>query len=171
MIKLIGSLMIVFSSSMIGWNMAASMKKRVELLQNIRDFMEGLAGEILFGREVLPEIIRELSLKTDGVVKEWLCVLYRKMEVIGSCHLTLAWEESLNILKNTELKGEDLEMMRDLGSRISNLNEDRLVKVMEGYVARFDEQIGCLREEYRIKAKMYRSLGILFGFFLIIIVI
>lgn len=171
MVKILGIIMIGMSAAMIGCQMSYNMKKRIDMLYTIRFILEEISNEACYGREILPEIIKTASDKVYGKEKEWLCLLYDRIEVSGECDFTRAWTESLEVLKQTSLKDEDLEIIRDFGTRIINLNEDRLLGLIDNYVLSLNEHMDSLKAEYGVKAKLYRSLGILFGLFIIIIVI
>ena len=71
----------------------------------------------------------------------------------------------------TTLKTEDIKILESFGNRIINLNEDRLSGIVDNYVRTLDEHVNHLKSEYAIKSRLYRSMGILAGLFIIIIVI
>lgn len=171
MVKLVGILMIGMSAALIGYQMSALMKKRIDLLCTISFILEEISNEACYGKEILPEIIKEISMKTGGREKEWLCVLHEKLEESGNHDFTGAWKESLVFLGQTALKAEDLELISNFGSRIINLNEDRLLGIINNQVLSLNEHINKLKAEYDVKARLYRSMGILTGLFIIIIVI
>lgn len=171
LVKLLGIVLIGLSAAMIGCQMSWNLKKRIDMLVSIRYILEELANEACYGREILGEIIHEISRKVTGVEKEWLLILYDKIKITGECAFYVAWKESLLTLQNSALKKEDLELIENFGTRIVNLNEDRLNGLIGGYVAALNERVDNLKTEYGVKARLYKSLGVLVGLFIIIVVI
>lgn len=171
LVKLIGIVMIGMSAALIGYQLSTVMKKRIDMLCIIRFIMEEILNEASYGKEILPEVILAASLKVDGREKEWLLCLHEKIRISGEYDFIHAWKESLDVLRHTALKTEDIKIFESFGNRIINLNEDRLSGIVDNYVRTLDEHVNHLKSEYAIKSRLYRSMGILAGLFIIIIVI
>lgn len=171
MVKMWGVLMIIVSAASIGWQLSVNIKRRISILENIKFVFEEILNEACFGKEVLTEILSRVLDKVEERCREWLSFLIIRLADVGEISFSKAWKEGMEILRNTELLKEDMEMLENFGSQITNLNEERLKGIVAMYVKRLDERIDLLKKEYCVKSKLYRSLGVLSGIFIIIIVI
>lgn len=171
MVKLLGVIFIGFSAAMMGLQLSLRMKARLDLLKEIRYAFEEIRAEAEYSMEILPCIIQNAAKKTSSVCSEWLYSLYDKLKNTGEYGFAQAYEASLQILKNSELKDEDIRIIEMLSEKIINRDKDRLSDVFGSVIRELSQQQDAVAAEYRDKSKLYRTLGILFGLFVIIIVI
>lgn len=171
MVKLVGILMIGVSAALIGLQMSLRMKARIELLKEIQYALEEISAEAEYSMEILPCIIGNAAKKTSSVCSAWLLALYEKIKNTGEYGFCQAYKESLPILKNSELKDEDIKIIEMLSDKIVNRDGDRLFVVFQSTIRELSDHRTGVEAEYREKSKLYRTLGFLFGLFVIIIVI
>lgn len=171
MIKMWGIIMIIVSAATIGWQLSLNLKKRILVLETIKFIFEEISNEACFAKEVLPEILNRVIDKVDGTCKEWLHFLIERLADVGEISFAGAWKESLEVLGDLLLPTEDTEIFENFGVQITNLNEERLKRVVSVYVKTLENRIDLLKKDYIIKSKLYKSLGVLSGIFIIIIVI
>lgn len=171
MIKLIGIVIIGISAAMIGYKMAGNMKQRITLLDEISKILQEISNEATYSMKTLPEIVYDISKKDNSVCNRWLSNLWERLDTNKDAHFVNAWENSMECLTQTTLKAEDIELIKPLGRRIINLNNDMLAGVIKNMVETIDVYNKYLKDEYRVKSGLYRKLGILAGIFIIIIVI
>ncbi len=171
MVKLTGILFIGISSAMIGFKCSFDIKKRIDMLGTITYILGEFADRACFSREPLPEIIRSTVPKTTGIYKGWLENLLEFLSRDNSYNFAGAWNESLDIFRQNGLKENEMNILKEFGIRIVNLNEDRLEEIVHKYINLLESYIGELKAEYKVKSKLYQSLGVLLGLFIIIIVI
>ncbi len=171
MTKAVGLLFIGISSAMIGFRCSFDIKKRIDMLSMIAYILGEFADKACFSREPLPEIVGSTVSKVDGIYKEWLERLLELLNRGNSYNFAGAWNESLEIFKNNGLQENEVNILKEFGIRIVNLNEDRLEEILDKYIKLLEGYIGELKAEYKVKSKLYQSLGVLMGLFIIIIVI
>lgn len=171
MVKLVGILMIGISAAMMGLQLSLKMKARIDLLKEIQYALEEMSAEAEYAMEILPHIIENTAGKTSSYCKEWLLNLYEKIKNTGEYGFCQAYQESLLAFKNSELKDEDIKIIEMLSDKIVNRDGDRLSVVFQGTIKELSGHRMEIEAEYREKSKLYRTLGLLFGLFVIIIVI
>lgn len=171
MVKLMGVIFIGFSAAMMGLQLSLRMRARLDLLKEIRYALEEICAEAEYSMEILPCIIGNAAKKTSSVCSEWLYSLHNKIKNTGEYGFCQAYEESLRILRQSELKDEDIDIIELLSEKIVNRDGDRLVDVFQNTIRELSGHQEALEAEYREKSKLYRILGLLFGLFVIIIVI
>lgn len=64
-----------------------------------------------------------------------------------------------------------MRIIKTLSDKIVNRDSDRLSCVFQGTIGELSVQRAAIEAEYSEKSKLYRTLGLLFGLFVIIIVI
>ena len=79
------------------------------------------------------------------------------------------WEEKLSLLGRTGLLSEDLDLIRELGGRIQSVDVGIQLEVLKFYEEMAGGRAKKAGEEYTVKARMYRYLGVLFGLFVVIL--
>lgn len=171
MLKILGIILIFVSASAIGFQMSYNMKKRIRLIREIKYVLEEIINEAIFGRDILYNILTNVSEKTDGICKKWLFCICDDFRMNEGTDFKRAWFTSMQYLKTYGLKNEDIDIISNFGERIVNLNEDRLSSISMEYIKRVDEHIDELNAEYAVKSRLYKSMGVLAGLSIIIIVI
>lgn len=171
MVKLLGVLMIGISAAMTGLQLSLKMKARIDLLKEIQYAMEEMSAEAAYSMEILPRIIGNTAQKTSSVCQAWLTALYEKIKNTGEYGFCQAYRESLSVLENSDLKDDDIRIIKTLSDKIVNRDGDRLSLVFQGTIRELSVHRTKIEAEYSEKSKLYRTLGLLFGLFVIIIVI
>lgn len=171
MIKIAGILFIGISSGMIGFRCSFNIKKRIDMLTTITYILGEFADRACFSREPIPEIIKSTLSKTSGLYYMWLENLLELLNRDNQYNFMMAWVESLNIFRQNGLQENELNILKEFGIRIVNLNEDRLEEILHKYINLLEEYISELKADYKVKSKLYQSMGVLMGLFIIIIVI
>ncbi|MCM1468645.1 MAG: stage III sporulation protein AB [Alistipes sp.] len=171
MVKLVGVLMIGISAAMMGLQLSLQMKARIDLLREIQYALEEMSAEAEYAMEILPRIIENTAAKTSSYCKAWLQALYGKIKNTGEYGFREAYRESLAVFKNSGLKDGDIAVIETLADKIVNRDGGRLSAVFQGTIRELSAHRTELEAEYREKSKLYRTLGLLFGLFVIIIVI
>ncbi|MGN0160386.1 MAG: stage III sporulation protein AB [Lachnospiraceae bacterium] len=168
MVKIIGLICVLCACTMMGFHLAQRMKIRLEMMIQIRFVLEEICSNAVYGHELLPEIILSLIHKNHGIIKDWLEIL---SQLLREMDFGLAWKQSMSALKGNILREKDIEVVELFGVQIMNRDSKRLQEVVQVYVNTIEEYIGFCREEYASKARLYQSLGILGGVFIVIIII
>lgn len=171
MVKLTGVIFIGFSAAMMGLQLSLKMKSRLLLLKEIRYALEEISAEAEYSLDILPCIVGNTAKKTSSVCSAWLSSLYDKLKNTGEYGFCRAYEESLQVLRQSELKDEDIQIIESLSEKIVNRDQDRLADVFRHTIRELACHQEAVASEYREKSKLYKTLGILFGLFVIIIVI
>jgi len=171
-IKLIGGLIIILSSSLIGTLLANKYIIRTKILKTLRFSFQLLETEIIYGSTPLPYAFNNISLKID---KPWNTFFQEVSEnLLMRKYFTMeeAWNSAMNNhLELSFLNKADIELIKNFGKVIGKSDTEDQKKhflLMYAQLSRLEEEAETERKR---NEKMYKSLGLLLGIAIYIILI
>ncbi len=172
MVRLIGVFVLLFSCIGTGMWMGRKEQFRMQQLGDLIRSMEFLKGEISFARTTLPDAMEQLSKHTKPPFQ----LLYSKLALELKQHPGIGFGEILyEILacekKNWDLLSEDVEHFYQACSNLGYLDKEMQIHILERYIKEQEKKVEQLTSEIPQKMKLYRSLGVLGGVFLVIVFI
>lgn len=167
LIKLAGAGLIFFAGIFWGLLKSGELVKRERSLRDIKTALNILESEIVFSSHYLKYAFLRIS-KICGCAG-----LFSDMSSeIGEFSAAEAWRHAL--LKNKKelfLKDIDVEILNILGAELGLSDRERQVNNIRHVSLLLEQNLEEAHEEYLKTAKLYRSMGILGGLFLIIILL
>ena len=172
MLKIIGAVLVIFACAALGYKKSAAISDRLFLLREIEKLLLLLMGEITYRREALPEAV----LRVSGKVQEPLCSFVKETAEMaqkyqGERFACIFRENAEKYLKNSELTQKDFEEFVQLGEYLGYLDTDMQKNTTQWYLQQLKTEIDILAGEIPVKKKLYRSLGVLSGIFLAILLL
>ena len=159
MIRIAGTLLIFLTSAAVGIFLSNRIKNKKERLIKERKMLEEISIMIRFNSFTLNEIIFELE--NAGLYNDFKFLNKLTIILKNVVSFPVAWEQAVkedDILSESEKK-----LLTEIGYSLGTSDIDGQLSTLNIYKARFDELIEEESEKYRIKGKMYRSLGVMFG--------
>lgn len=170
MVKCVGAILIAVAAILIGRRFAYRLRQRICIMLDIANALETLSMEACYGLAVLPQAFYAAARKQEGIVGQWLTVLYDQLIDNRGGTFEQAWKDSLIVLADT-LSDKDIAELEGIGQQLTNCNGSYLEKIIEFYLERIREYVRVLEEGYDQQAKLYQSLSLCAGLFLIIVMI
>ncbi len=168
--KIIGSILVIVSSSALGVWKAEQWKEHRKVLEQIRKMILLLRGEILYVHAPLEEAFQHVGRKSEGMLAEIFCQTaerIRKQE--GELFYDL-WKETVGgYRKEIPLTEKEFEEFQALGEHLGYLDLGMQERTIELYLEQLATTIDSYREQERQRTKLCTSLGIMGGLFLSII--
>lgn len=162
--KIIGGLMIVSASGLLGILYSSRLYLRQKELNNLRRFMQMLETEITYGATPLPAALRNISNKAEGFLSSFFCSVSDGLRDRSFCTVRDAWIYSADeVLADTSLKKADIELIKSFGSILGCSDREDQKKHFELFYLQLAHQEASAQEEIKRSARMYRSLGFLLG--------
>lgn len=166
-IKLIGAVLVFFSGLFWGLRKSAELSKRERSLRDIKTALNILESEIVFSSHYLKHAFLRISelLSCGGLFSDM-------SSAIGEMPAAEAWRFAL--LKNQKelfLKDTDVEILNILGSELGMSDREQQVKNIRHVSSLLEQNLALAHDDCIKTAKLYRSMGILGGLFVIIILI
>ena len=173
MIKIIGVIILIGSSILVGSVLANKIKLRVEELIYLKKLLVMFRGELEYRNAMLPDaflsvanrakepydnVFRELSKETENNCTETMASVFER--VISKC-----------LKGNTYLKNEDLHKLYELGDTLGYQNKTMQLSNVDLFLERLNVQIQEEREKMNDTVKVYRTMSAMAGIFVAIILL
>lgn len=170
MLKLFGTVLVLFSCTALGWGKSMTLQKRLDQLREIEKIVHLLLGEITYRKETLPEALVRTSQKTVPPFDEFLQEVSRQASLFqGECFSKIFKETAQHCLGNSALKRKDLEVFVQLGEYLGWMDITLQKNTIALYLEQLKQEIQSLEKELPGRKKMCQSLGVMAGIFLTIL--
>lgn len=166
-IKYIILLLLLISSSYIGILISKKYQGRVKELKEMKSYLTIFATKIKLTYEPIPQIFEELGNKENSNISYIFKTASKNMQEMPAGE---AWLKSINV-QNTELKKEDIEVLKGLSNLLGKVDLEGQVNEIELVDNFLDNQIEKAEEESKKSVKMYKTLGVTVGLAMVIILI
>lgn len=172
MTKLLGAMLVIAASAGIGYMTGLDYQKYLDELRYLRMIMLQIKGEISYTRGALLEVFE----RTAGRVKEpyssWFMHMSRTLEERSKQSFSRIWTSCIESdLKQTRLKREDIEDLKQTGISLGYLDVSMQVGMLELYLERLELKIHQIQAEVTSKRRVWNCLGVLGGIFLTIMLV
>lgn len=172
MIKIIGAVLVLVSAYAIGSLLALQVKEQEKWLKDIKTAMFMLVGELEYRQMPLPEALDTIGHRHGGRLSAFFLVLAEELKKKEGISLKELWHElAVPALKDSPLTKEQKEEFAELGLYFTESDKDTRKNSLDFYLNRLEEDIVKLRETGADKAYLCRTLGMLGGIFLLILVL
>ena len=167
MVKGIILIMMLFSSSYIGLLISKKYQNRVKELKEIKSLLKIFSTKIRLTYEPIPQIFKELGNKENSNISYIFKIASQNMQELPAGK---AWINAIDN-QNTNLKKEDLEVLKGLSTLLGKVDLDGQVSEIELVDNFIDKQIEKAEDESKKNEKMYKTLGVTVGLAMVIIFI
>ena len=164
--KVIGSVMIIVACTAMGFEKSRELQRHLKELEELKRIFTLIQSELQYTKAAFAEVFFKISRKTDGKYKKWLRELAGDLEKREKGPFQEVWEyEIAEHFKDSQLAKEELEDLRQVGKNLGYL------ETLDLYLEQLDLSIQKTREEIKSKKKLYQSMGIMAGIFLVIVLL
>lgn len=168
--KLAGSVLVMIASSGIGFLYASEIKKRKYVLEELHNLLKLLLGDIRYMRASLCEAIGNAKRRHHGSFAGFLEEISELMSDSPGVALQDIWKQAVvKGLGNVSLNQEDKQRMIVFGGGISSPERDTVIACFEQYIEETEVKIKEVHNMAASKVKLYRSMGVLTGIFIVIL--
>ena len=172
MVKLIGAILVLISAYAIGSLLALQVKEQEKCLKDIKTALFLLMGELEYRQVPLPDAMEIVGKRHAGRLASFFQSLSGELAKKEGFSLQELWKkEAMTALKECPLNKEQKEEFADLGLYFMESDKETRRNSLEFYLKRLEEDIVNLRETGADKAYLCRTLGMLGGIFLLILVL
>lgn len=169
--KIIGALFIIGTSFFIGFDQARRLTERTRQIRHVKNALLHLEAEIMFGHAPLHEASRRIAGRFSGPIGELFQVfaasLIRK-EILAQ----EAWELSIEqIWKKTAFKQTERDILLQFGKTLGKHDlehQQKQIRLALSHLERVEKEA---EENQRVYGNMYRSLGLLTGLLITLLLI
>ncbi len=170
--KIVGCILIILSTTGIGFYFSSNMKCRMEDLKEWKKLVCLLRGDIRYANTPLPEAISSAGRRHDGNFHAFLHNVGEQLQELAGETLASIWKTAAEKeLLNTSLNKKDKVQLIRFGENLGYLDKDMQMNTFDLYLSQLDEEIADLGRTVKGKVYLYNSLGIMAGIFITIIMI
>ncbi|CAM3956378.1 stage III sporulation protein SpoIIIAB [Lederbergia lenta] len=169
MLKLIGAIFIIVATSWAGFEFSKRLSQRTKQLRLFRNSLQTLEAEIMFGHAPLGEAALRIASQLPKPVSVHYQSFAEKLAVAGATVMS-AWEESLNETWNlTALQRSEFEILLQFGENLGKHDRQTQQKQIMLALSHLEREEENAREKQKSYEKMAKSLGVLTGVLIIIL--
>lgn len=171
-LKIIGSLFVLGSAALIGFWKAENLNRRVQYLQELKRMAVFLQGELRYHRSTLAEAFENVSERINEPFGSFLKELAEKIQSNGRITMAEAWEEASGyLLQQAELLKVDLPLLEILGNSLGYLDITMQIEHLNFTVFQIEDVLNLAKEQWMVKGKLYRTMGVSVGALLVLLII
>ncbi len=166
----LGSLLVIGSASVLGWQLGDRYRKRRQQLEDIRLALQVLITEIEYGQVPLPEALQQAAKVRPGIGSK---VLFKTADILlektGQTPRD-AWKEALNQeATNTVLHTEDIDILLGLSVSLGASNTKDQLRYFKLTIQRLERMIEEASMAEASGVRLFRYLGVLGGILLVLL--
>ncbi|MEG9297331.1 stage III sporulation protein SpoIIIAB [Mangrovibacillus sp. Mu-81] len=171
MIKIIGAIFILLSTSWAGFEVSKYLTERPRQLRMLKVALQSLEAEITYSHTPLHEATRKISKQLQKPVS-WFFENFSKKLTEQEISVKKAWEDSLDeVWKLTAFKSGEFEILKQFGENLGKhdlITQQKHIHLALKHLEREETEAVERQRKYE---KMTKSLGFLSGLLLIILLL
>lgn len=168
--KMTGCILIVAGTSGYGIWMAGRYGEHLQTLEQLRQMILLLKGQILYANAPLMEAFDTVGRRTEGVLSElFMGVADRIRDQQGEPFYQIWAEEIDGVEPDAALFKKDKQMLTAMGEHLGFMDRDMQERNILLYLEQLDLEIANLRDHKQERSRLYTSLGVMGGLFLAIL--
>ena len=164
MLKVIGLILIISSSTVLGFAYGEKFYKRVRELKEFQRAVYILKNEINFCHSLLPDALMKVYEKCDEPIRTIFKDIAMKLRGEEDVNVYSCFEEGINTnLSKLSLKEKDISIIMDLAKTLGEMDIDGHNDILGLAMEELGKAISEAEVNLEKNVKMYRYLGFSFG--------
>lgn len=170
--KVLGSFLIIISTSLIGYAYGKSYSERLRNLVYLQQCIKLLETEVIFGATPLPDALMNVYKKGNKKVSFVFREIRSRLLSSKDKSVSESFLEITHILEeDLHLSNEDIQVFLSLGRTLGTSNREEHRKDFKMVISQLKSMENEAREEKDKNEKMYKSLGVLSGIAIVIMLL
>ncbi|AIC95033.1 stage III sporulation protein SpoIIIAB [Shouchella lehensis] len=165
----LGALLIICCTTLYGFYQARLLQERPQHIRQLRSALQSLEAEIVYGQTPLAKASINISKQLNGPV----AALFKSFSLRlteRKATANKAWEAAIeDTWKSLSLKEKEKEVLLQFGATIGTMDrnhQQKQLKLTQTHLERDEEEARVIQARYE---KMYKTLGVLAGLFIVIL--
>lgn len=172
MLKVTGAVLVLVSAYAIGSLLAGKVKEQEKWLKDIKTALLLLLGELEYRQLPLPEALERIGQRHGGYLTAFFRMAAEELQKKEVSSLKELWQKlAVSELEESPLSKQQKEEFAELGIYFMEADKTTRRASLEFYLHRLEEDLVKLRDKGANKAYLCRTLGMLGGIFLLILVL
>lgn len=173
MYKLFGATLLIGASAGIGWIQAATYAARPKQLRLLHHALSRLETAIMYAHTPLSAAFYDIAQQMPSILHIIFIHAAKAMEQSSTISFTAkeAWQQAWDIHSgHTALNTVDLRIVREFGYTLGISDQEDQCKHIRLAIKQLEQEEWTAQEEYKKYGKMCRSLGVLAGLLIVILI-
>ncbi|MGM8214087.1 stage III sporulation protein SpoIIIAB [Bacillaceae bacterium W0354] len=169
--KWIGAILILFTCTWVGIDIAKNFKKRPKQLRELLHALQIMEAEMVYGQEPIHQVLIQLSRQLTPPIS---CLFYDIANQLQQSHQSLStiwYEEIQKKWKFTSMKNKEKEILIQFGQTLGVHNLEQQQKQIHLAKIHLQHELSDASDDEKKFAGLFRTLGVLTGLFLMLIFI
>jgi len=169
--KWIGALLFIGTTTWIGFEWSKKLNNRPKHIRQLKNALQILEAEILYSQLPLQEAFTTIAKQIPQPMKSFFGELGKDMEKKNPDLFSL-WEKQVEALMDVScLSGNEQEILKQFGRTLGQHDFAQQQKHIQLTVSHLDRELEDARENQTRYGKMAKSLGVLCGLFIVLLLI
>lgn len=170
MLKLLGAVLVLVTSSLAGFCVARGFSRRPGELQSLRASLQMLETEITYTATPLAEAMERVGARAEPGIATLFLRAGEELRAMSGCNAQEAWDRALLALySTTALRPVDLSILRQLGASLGVSDRQDQSKHLRLAMEQLGVQMNRAAEEAGRQVKLWNYLGFLGGLAIILL--
>lgn len=172
MLRILGSILVILSTTILGFIYSDSFKKRVSQLNEFQRSINQLENEITYTHEPLPDTFKNISERSSFPINSIFKDISGSLLEGKYDNVYEAFNASFDKYRNQiDLKKDDINIIIDLSKSLGESDIEGQKKLFAMINENLKKQIAAAEESMKKNVKIYRYLGFGIGSVMVIILI
>lgn len=168
--KILGMMMVFTSCSGLGLTFTYMYKKRLDQLCDWKKGIVLLKNEINFALTPLPEAFELIGKRLEGPISKFFIEIGNLLQKSRNKSMDQLDEKLLKkMIEDTCLNEKDKNLMIAFIKKLGLLDKESQINNLELHISELEQEIEKTRKEEEKNNKLYKTLGILSGIFVIVL--
>lgn len=170
MLKLAGAICIVFAGTMLGFFQALSLAQRPRQIRHLIQALQRLETEITYGFTPLPDALRSIAATLTGPLSAMLGQAADGLADGRGGTASESWQRAVEGCWNrTAMKSSERDIVRQLGFSLGQSGREDQTKHLRLAISQLQAEEASASDEQKRYGSMWRSLGLLAGVLIVIL--
>lgn len=172
MLKLIGAVLILFSTTLTGFRVARRYAERPRQIRQLRQALSLLETDIAYGSRTLVDAFALIARREREPIASLFSICVRYLETLDGASTYQCWKKAVEeTWPHTAMKTPEREVMVDFGKNLGLSDRQDQLQHVKMVIANLEVEESHARDEQVRYEKMCKTLGFLSGALLVILMI
>lgn len=169
--KWIGAILLIISTTCIGFYMSHRLEKRPKHIRQFKNALQILEAEITYSQVALPIAFHTLATQLPKPLNNFFHDLSEDM-LMKKANFMNIWDQAVEQLaKEAGYKINETEIIKQFGSSLGQHDFIQQQKQIQLTLTHLDRELEEARDEQMKYSKLAKSLGVLSGVFLVLLLV
>ena len=168
-IRIIGAVLILLGCGSYGFTIAANAGKEIYCLRNLIIAIEYMLCDIAYQSTALPELFKNASKATKGIINRWLSLCAKVLDNRASPSVSACMNTALEHYKDMPPKTRKL--IEAMGKRMGHFDVDGQAQMLLSLRREAEQQLKLCEEGHVVRSRSCKTLAICAGAAIVILLI